>query len=256
MMTATTTDADVESFRDKGYAIVNLVMAAEHERIVRLVGERLREIAAIEMPGLLFDPYPLAKYHEKGLSNEIHSRMMGPKYRRLTLPGDVQTMLLNESVMPIFESFWGHRSVTIKDIVDNRWAFGICGFRMVRPGGGGDVAGIHSESSYDILPITLWMPVVGFDSRYTLKLAPGSHRLAHPPEAIVKSKQFTARPYTDAYASRFEYIRPEMSKGQAIIFHPRLLHGGSVNMGDDTRTSIEIRVYQEADTRIPAALFD
>ncbi len=253
-MTAHRIHTDADSFREQGYAIVDLLTPDEHESIVRLVAERIRQIAAVELPGLAFDPNPLGRYHEHGLSDEAHARLMGPKHRRLHLPADIQSMLLNDRAMKLFESFWSHRAVAIKDIIDREWVFGTCGFRMVRPGGGGDVAGIHSESSYDIMPITMWLPVVGFDPRYTLKLAPGSHLVEHPSAAIVKSKQFTARPYTENYANQFDYIRPAMRKGQAIVFHPRLLHGGSVNAGDETRSSIEIRVYQQSDTKIPDAL--
>ena len=50
------------------------------------------------------------------------------------------------------------------------------------------------------------------------------------------------RECTSDYESRFHFIRPELLPGQAIVFHPNLLHGGSVNEGNSTRVSIEVRL--------------
>ena len=38
---------------------------------------------------------------------------------------------------------------------------------------------------------------------------------------------------------RFTLVRPVMRRGQAIVFHPHLIHGGSANLGETTRVSIE-----------------
>src|SRR6185295_17450328 len=124
-------------------------------------------------------------------------------------------------------------------------------FRVVRPGTG-DVAGIHSESSYGIHPLTIWIPAVGFAERYTLKVSPGSHAKGHPADAIQITPSFMARPYKKEYVERFSYVRPNLRKGQALVFHPDLLHGGSANLGEDTRVSIEVRAYpaDEKETRL------
>ena len=44
--------------------------------------------------------------------------------------------------------------------------------------------------------------------------------------------------------SEYKFIRPRMKKGQAIVFHPNLLHGGSKCIGRFTRISIELRILR------------
>jgi len=234
----------VESFTRQGYAIVDLLDTAQHARVEELIRHRLKEIANEVMPGRDFDLGALATYHRLGVPDDAHKRMMAPTYRYLKLSAQDQRMLLNDAVAPIFESFWGHRNAAMHYWFEGHQKIdGACVFRVVRPGAG-DVSGIHSESSYGIFPLTVWVPIVGFDERYTLKLSPGSHAVTHPPEAIQRNERFLARCYSDDYVRGFQFIRPNMRKGQAIVFHPNLLHGGSDNQADETRVSIEIRVFE------------
>lgn len=233
----------VESFTEQGYAIVELLEEPQHRRLEQCIMDRLKEIARKELSGHHVAFEPLAEYHRLSVPEEAHRRMMGPNNRRLFLTPQDQQMVLSDRVAPIFDRHWGHHRVMISDLWEGKQVEGVCGFRVVRPGSR-DVSGIHSESSYGVFPVTIWIPIVGFDERCTLQLAPGSHAISHPPEAIQRNDRFIARCYADDYVRGFQFIRPIMRAGQAIVFHPNLLHGGSDNQGQATRVSIEIRVYE------------
>jgi ectoine hydroxylase-related dioxygenase (phytanoyl-CoA dioxygenase family) len=44
----------------------------------------------------------------------------------------------------------------------------------------------------------------------------------------------------------FEFIRPDPKIGEVLVFSPYLIHGGSVNLNDDTtRISIEVRLWRK-----------
>ena len=47
------------------------------------------------------------------------------------------------------------------------------------------------------------------------------------------------------YFSKLKSIRANLKPGQAIIFHPNLIHGGSINNGIYTRISIEVRLFNK-----------
>jgi hypothetical protein len=235
----------LEAFDQSGYAIVNLLSDDELDGLEQALVMRVRDIADLEMPPGL-SPFSLADYHGLGIPDEVHARMMAPKHRYLPLATVHQGMFFRECVMEILEHFFGHRRIAMRFLVNATWRDGVCGFRVVRAAAQ-DVSGIHSESSYGICPITLWLPVVGFDERFTLNLAPGSHAASHPAEAIQASPQHMAKPYAQEYVKRFTFLRPRMQRGQALVFHPNLLHGGSANCGPSTRVSMDIRFFREGD---------
>ena len=47
------------------------------------------------------------------------------------------------------------------------------------------------------------------------------------------------------YTKKYKYIRPQLRLGEAIIFHPNLIHGGSLNLGKKTRVSIDFRLFNK-----------
>ena len=45
------------------------------------------------------------------------------------------------------------------------------------------------------------------------------------------------------YYRKFKYKRLNLKKGEAILFDPNLIHGGTDNLGTKTRVSLEFRLY-------------
>ena len=93
--------------------------------------------------------------------------------------------------------------------------------------------------------LTLWTPIVGASSKYTLSIAPETHNLEHPLNKYEKNKKIVSNIFLDSYVKKFKFIRPNLKYGQAILFHPNLLHGASFNKGIYTRASLEIRMYNK-----------
>jgi ectoine hydroxylase-related dioxygenase (phytanoyl-CoA dioxygenase family) len=161
-------------------------------------------------------------------------------------------------IFPFLDHDWGQHDFLFQDeFPSGELVLGMCSFRVVRPSSL-DASGIHCETMYTArpYPLTIWIPIVGLDQRYTLQLAPGSHRATHPPEAVVRNDRFVAQSFSDDYTRRFEYVRPDMRRGQAIILNCNTLHGASHNLGNCTRVSVEVRLREArgaspADARVP-----
>ena len=132
------------------------------------------------------------------------------------------------------------------------------GFRISRPKKSvkNDATGVHIDlhvggkicNDKHVL-ITAWLPIVGFSQKYTLRLAPGSHLIDHPFNNYLKNTKTVTNVFPLNYYKSFKFIRPQLKIGQAIIFHPNLLHGGSYNLGSKTRFSLEIRYYNKSNMK-------
>jgi len=233
-----------DAYAEQGYAIVDLFGAGEHARLQGLVENRLREIAEKNFPGRRFDPSPLELYHRQRLPEELHRVLTAPQNRYIRISNEIESVLTDEKLFPVFRQQWRHTHATLENRMPGRepWSKEQVMFRLVRPGVP-DVGGIHTEAGYGIFPISIWTPIAGFDERYTLRLAPGSHLVKHPSEMLRNDARFMAKPFADEYTRNFRFVRPTMKKGQAIVFHPDLLHGASRNEGDQTRVSLEFRLY-------------
>ena len=232
-----------EFYDQNGYAIIDLLDETQHNELNTIVLTQITKAANKEGISQEINSVPLEKYHVLEISDEVHRRMLLPKNRLISLSETHQRMILNDYVHPIFVHSWGQPNGIIKIKYDSDFIIGGCIFRLIRPLKQ-DVSGVHSETTAGILPITIWIPLIGFDEQYSLNIAPATHKLEHPADAIYKVEGYIAKPYTDEYVNQFSFIRPNMKKGQAIVFHPNLLHGGSKNIGDLTRVSIEIRVFK------------
>jgi Phytanoyl-CoA dioxygenase (PhyH) len=188
----------------------------------------------------------LSGYHQAGLSDDEHNRILSWKNRFVILPDRIQAKFRTPDTMAIFEHFSGNQLFEIK-YQKNLHEFHegpLAGFRVVRPNEE-HVAAWHCESSYGLWCYNIWVPIIGYDEHYSLKIIPGSHLTRHPNSEI--PNESLARPYTDSYVHSVGCpVRPVFRAGEGILFHPDLLHGGATNSGSKTRVSIEVRLYSAA----------
>ena len=91
--------------------------------------------------------------------------------------------------------------------------------------------------------LILWLPIVGFSKKYTLNFSPGSHNYTHENKHIEKNNDYVSVTYNKEYIKLCDFIRPELKKGQGILFDPNMLHGASINTGSKTRMSVEFRLF-------------
>lgn len=117
------------------------------------------------------------------------------------------------------------------------------GFRIVKPNSK-NVAGFHSDHyNLENFRFTLWVPLEGFDQKYSLKMIPGSHIYKHKKNVTTKNSNGTASLLKEEYLDTLKKpYRPNLKKGEVILLHPYLIHGNSTNLGNKTRASLEIRI--------------
>ena len=92
---------------------------------------------------------------------------------------------------------------------------------------------------------TLWTPLIGFSKKYTLQVAPGSHRIRHPINRIEKNSKYISPVFEKKYYKKFKFQRFNLKKGEAILFDVNLIHGGTENLGEQSRVNLEFRLYNQ-----------
>jgi len=99
--------------------------------------------------------------------------------------------------------------------------------------------------------INLYIPIAGSNEKSSLIIIPGSH---HWPEANIERTISGAEingvkfnvPAVTAIKGNAEYLRPNPQQNEILVFSPYLIHGGSLNLNDDsTRISIEVRLWEK-----------
>ncbi len=250
-----------ERFSSDGYALVNVIDHNDTGRLIDCVVSALNDTIAKKY--IAADPViNLEDYHiGAGADEASHRALMDPLARYIKVPERVNRKILRTLTETVFKPLWGHGaaliSVILRNDTDSRRIEGAAMFRISRPNSQ-DSVDVHIDNNYGGIPqtggndvvadprfVTLWMPLTGFDERYTLRLAPGSHRQPHPDDIYDGREDRVTMEISDDYASRFDYVRPDLKKGQGLVVHPNLLHGKSTNMGTITRTSIEFRIFDK-----------
>lgn len=260
-------NSDIETFLRDGYLILDLFDEAWVKTAEQMIHDRVDEIRAGKNSGAENADWSLAEYHKSlGARDEDHRALMAHSVRYINLTDDMVEGLLPPLVLSLLDHYWGHREPMIthrghelREEDEGKYA---CGYRFVRPGLT-DVAGVHVDTYFGSKPdaydesletcvhsadkdaelLTIWIPVVGFDERYSLRIAPRTHMVEHPVDAFNRDPGIITQAVKDDYESKFDYIRPGLKPGQAILFHPNLMHGGSSNLGDSTRVSMEVRLH-------------
>jgi hypothetical protein len=125
-------------------------------------------------------------------------------------------------------------------------------FRVIRPLSG-DNNPLHRDVWLEDYKdcINLYIPIAGSNALSSLIIAPQSHRWSESKiertkaGAIINGQKFNVPAVTDI-SVEFEFIRPDPKIGEVLVFSPYLIHGGSVNLNDDTtRVSIEVRLWRK-----------
>ena len=235
------------NFNKNGFSIIGVLTK---KKIKLLKYKILQKILNTSKKSRIFQKIKglkdISDYHKILLKESEHQTLMNSKDRYLKLSDGEANMFNNRNIDSIFEYFYGNEAPLIKYPGKKFFKNNLIGFRVVRPGEK-FVAGFHSESSYGIHCFTLWMPLTGTDYRYTLNIQPGSHLFRHRENSIIKNKQFSkAKLFKKSYIKKLgSFLRPNLKLGEGIFFHPDLIHGGSENLGQKTRVSLEIRFYRK-----------
>ena len=244
-------------FIKNGYIIFNLFSKNEIDLISKDIISRLRYLTNnyITFSKLKGN---IGNYHKLKLTNIIESKCVKGSTRFIILREKIlEKIYQNKSILNITNKYWGHSKYMINwvgDLNKKELKKNATGYRIARPFNIApkDVGGVHLDLHYGgiirkdyFATFTIWIPLNGFSEKYTLRLAPKSHLKSHSNQFISKQKKYVSKSFDKKYEKKFSYIRPVLKKGQGILFHPNLMHGGSINKGSITRSSIDIRIFNK-----------
>lgn len=137
----------------------------------------------------------------------------------------------------------------VKNPFDNQSVFH---FRIIRPNTT-DNNPLHRDTWLEDYKdcINLYIPIAGSNEQSSLIIVPGSHHWPESATERTKSGAFINGvkynvPAVTFIQRDFETVRPNPQKNEVLIFSPYLIHGGAMNLNDDsTRISIEIRLWKK-----------
>jgi len=114
--------------------------------------------------------------------------------------------------------------------------------RVIRPNKN-DMSPMHRDSWLDKLKesgINLYVPLWGSNENSSLAVTEGSHRWVN----LVKDDvdKFTVPKLKVPYD--IPLIRPNPKPNEVLIFYPKLIHSGLNNISNETRFSLEMRLYE------------
>ena len=213
-----------------GYCIVNFFSTREIEEIKKAVVKRIKELSNKSDYFKKIDYKKIQNYHLLNIPDNEHKKMLKTSTRYVILNRSLlKTISKNIYANSIVSSNWGHNNFDI------RWVGSLkkgqkkkkaIGFRISRPEkiNRKDAIGIHCDlhvggkiyNDKDVL-ISAWIPLTGFSKKHTLKIAPKSHLKDHPISNFVKRKT-VSNIFKKKYYNSFKFLRPNLKKGQAIIF--------------------------------------
>jgi hypothetical protein len=254
----------VSKFRDfgkNGYMIVDAFQADDIDLFASLIIATMNQM--ISEKGLNVGAIrQLDDYHlTAGQDDRSHQILMNPLTRYIEVPSRVEKRAFEVLTDDVFWPLWGQPDAVLSVILghykNGRRQDGAAMFRISRPATSDSVA-VHIDNNYGGMPsgggddviarpsfVTLWIPIIGHDEKYTLRIAPDSHRNFHPDTIYDTSDGRITMEISDSYADKFNFIRPNLAVGQALVLHPNLLHGKSTNIGDNTRVSVEFRIFDK-----------
>ena len=189
----------------------------------------------------------LDNFHNLEVSDTENNFLFNSNHRNIKLSTtEIKKFYKIDYIKAILEHYYGNKKPLILYAINNKFVSNLSGFRVVMPHSS-KVANVHSESTYGHHCFTIWIPIIGFTKKSSLKMYPKSHVYRHEESNFIQNKQSNkAQLIKDSYLKKFKFSRRlNFKKGEFVIFHPDLLHGGSINKANKTRVSMEIRIYHE-----------
>jgi hypothetical protein len=188
----------------------------------------------------------MTKYHE--LSSLVDHNVIWNKFNRCLSQNVVQkieTLPFFAKLKDIFGDFKisdvAYDNEVIKGAKEVYW-------RLVRPGVQSDVGPLHADKWFhEILDfggkifnentytLKFWVPIYCEPGKNELMIVPDSHQKIW--KHSMKLVDGLPKP---VFEDQADPILVETEPGNALIFNEDVLHGGALNMGQETRVSLEI----------------
>ncbi len=233
----------VKNFLKYGYVPIDLLNKKEINQIKYQILKKLNNSKRnLEIKNLEF-------FHNENLTKKDHSFLLKPSKRYINFDKKIfSSKKISLKIRKFLNLYWGHSQYKIfwiGSLKKNEILKDKIGFRVVRPSKKDESGVVHTDAYSDNFDsfITIWIPLVGFNHRYTLRYAKKSHLKLHSKTNQLKQNLYNSKALSKKYIKNFKFTRPILKPGYGIIHHPNILHGDSQNTGRHTRISIEIRIF-------------
>lgn len=226
------------TFQVDGYLKFNLLNSVEFDVLKAFTFDWVYSLIKINNSCLTANELLISNYHN--WPNEIlkhHNQLFTAKNRHC-LPSEEIYNLINNTNLDAALCDAGCQPRT--DFWDE--GLGWLGFRLIRPG---------SSDGYPLSKkiwgpaknvVSVYVPIVGFESDQTIGLVKGSHLKEYPGYLPANSKFCKDELRVDLTNETVELTRPSLREGEAIIFGPNTLHTEEIKGGTITRLSLEFRI--------------
>lgn len=228
------------SWRDLGYTVVPFIDEVNFGKLKQGITELLKNIVELRLK-VPCEEFSLATYHRYVDSNDKHLKVVGDFRSSLPL-----------TQFPIDPDLVFDRASQLLEIpVGPGKLEPHFGIRVVRPHSH-DHNPPHKDVWLDRLrnAVNLYAPLAGSDAKSSLPLIPGSHywkesEIERTLEGAKGAFLYTVPAVTDAKFP-LKFLRPNPKQNEALFFSPYLIHGGGVNLNEDTtRVSLEMRFWRK-----------
>ena len=223
-----------DMYEQYGFAILKAFDENQVEKLAYFAKQWLYNLLSIE--GAQSD-FPLEKYHawfsELGVQ---HGSLFIAKNRHTSPDEEIKQLLINNQLEDLL-----HR-IGVDDF--HLWDEGLgwLGFRFIRPGFGDGYPFTRKTWGIAKKVISCWVPIIGYSSKETIAVAPGSHIKAYE-KYLPEDQKFRKDEYRLVNPlPPEELFNPDLKPGEIIVFHPKLIHSEDVKDSQITRLNLEFRI--------------
>lgn len=190
-----------------------------------------------------FKNIEITEYHT--LAHLVNHGKIWTKRNRI-FGSDFVEEIRNSSLFNALESELGGIIISGEDGVEPEEIY----WRLVRPNSASDVGPLHADEWFwrvgnwhtpdGYRRLKIWISIYSEKGKNGFKFVSGSHRKEWNFEA--EEKNGTSKPVIREDEVKLGATFFEANPGDAIVFHDKLLHGGSIG-GDKTRVSMEWTMF-------------
>lgn len=226
----------VDMYNQYGFAVVKIFNEDQVQLLDKFARDWIYRLLAQWTSGKE-DSLPLETYHVWSKSLPIDHGSVFCAQNRHTCPDrGVEKALINDRL----KSFLSQIGLKKHKIWDE--GLGWLAFRFIRPGVGDGYPLSRKDWGIASHVVSCWVPIIGYSSIETLTLVPCSHLREYekylPTDGKFRKDEYRlALTYTD-----LELYRPNLERGEVIIYHPKTLHSEDVIDSKITRLSLEFRI--------------
>tara|TARA_B100001094_G_C18108265_1_gene759629 strand:- start:143 stop:805 length:663 start_codon:yes stop_codon:yes gene_type:complete len=216
---------------DDGYIVKNFLNKSDYDMLMVEIEKFVRK----QFKSLDIKIDDLTQYHNI-VDDDLHYKVYKQIYDNNFFDEiDFDVTLIEKRISEIL-----NRKLVIKD--DYYQDTKRINIRVIRPNKN-DMSPIHRDTWLDKLKesgVNLYIPLWGSNKDSSLAVVKGSHEWTN----LVKGddKKFTVPKLKVPYD--IDLIRPNPQTNEVLIFYPKLLHSGLNNTSNETRFSLEVRLYE------------